>query len=267
MSNALNGMGITGSGGLMDQLDPIGNAVTTAVGVDPLGIYTNTPAQQQALQQSQQQSQQQQAYKSLFGSATPTGPGGSSIPFTPSMQQGYAGANPGSSSNPAYGAPSMSGYGFSSYGGQAPIPQGGYYNQMAQMMAGPNYAPPGTSWNVLPQGQSWNSQAAPQAKTGAPKSGGAPMGGKTPAPGPGQSLQSYLPTAAGPQANTGAPNSGGAPMGGKTPAPGPGQSLMGGATPAPGPGQSLPSQPIHPALAAALARIHQGMGGGGIRPF
>ena len=92
-------------------------------------------------------------------------------------------------------------------------------------------------------------------------SGGAPMGGATPAPGPGQSLQSYLPTAAGPQANTGAP------MGGKTPAPGPGQSLMGGATPAPGPGQSLPSQPIHPALAAALARIHQGMGGGGIRPF
>jgi len=216
MSNALNGMGITGSGGLMDQLDPIGNAVTTAVGVDPLGIYTNTPAQQQALQQSQQQSQQQQAYQSLFGSATPTGPGGSSIPFTPSMQQGYAGANPGSSSNPAYGAPSMSGYGFSSYGGQAPIPQGGYYNQMAQMMAGPNYAPPGTSWNVLPQGQSWNSQAAPQANTGAPNSGGAPMGG---------------------------------------------------ATPAPGPGQSLPSQPIHPALAAALARIHQGMGGGGIRPF
>lgn len=57
---------------------------------------------------------------------------------------------PGSFSNPAYGAPSMSGYGFGYYGGQAPTPQGGYYNQMAQMMAGPSYAPPGMSWGTQP---------------------------------------------------------------------------------------------------------------------
>lgn len=44
------------------------------------------------------------------------------------------------------GVPSMQGYGYSYYGGQAPAPQGGYYNQMAQAMAGPSYAPAGTSW-------------------------------------------------------------------------------------------------------------------------
>ena len=63
------------------------------------------------------------------------------------------------------GVPSMQGYGYSYYGGQAPAPQGGYYNQMAQAMAGPSYAPAGTSWipgaqampapSYAPAGTSW----------------------------------------------------------------------------------------------------------------
>lgn len=58
----------------------------------------------------------------------------------------YLGSNAGLPTSAGYGSPSMSGYGFNYYGGQAPQPQGGYYNQMAQAMAGPSYAPAGTSW-------------------------------------------------------------------------------------------------------------------------
>lgn len=36
----------------------------------------------------------------------------------------------------------MSGYGFNWGGGTPQTPQGGYYNQMAQAMAGPSYAGP-----------------------------------------------------------------------------------------------------------------------------
>ena len=44
------------------------------------------------------------------------------------------------------GTPTMQGDGFSWYGGQPTVPEGGQYNQMAQMMAGPSYAPPGANF-------------------------------------------------------------------------------------------------------------------------
>lgn len=71
----------------------------------------------------------------------------------------YSGNLPGSFSNSAYDSPSMTGYGYGYYGGMAPIPEGGYYNQMSQMMAGPSYAPVGSTWETMAPGQSWNSPA------------------------------------------------------------------------------------------------------------
>ena len=55
-----------------------------------------------------------------------------------------------------WSSPSMTGDGFSWYGGQAPIPQGGMYNQMAQMMGGPSYAPAGSNWYSMPPTQAVN---------------------------------------------------------------------------------------------------------------
>ena len=55
-----------------------------------------------------------------------------------------------------WSSPSMTGDGFSWYGGLAPIPEGGAYNQMAQMMAGPSYAPAGSNWYSMPPTQAVN---------------------------------------------------------------------------------------------------------------
>lgn len=55
----------------------------------------------------------------------------------------YGGGQPSASNQ---GSPTMGGYGFNWYGGQPTTPEGGYYNQMAQMMAGPSYAPQGSNY-------------------------------------------------------------------------------------------------------------------------
>lgn len=55
----------------------------------------------------------------------------------------YGGGKPSASNQ---GSPTMSGYGYNWYGGQPTTPEGGYYNQMAQMMAGPSYAPQGSNY-------------------------------------------------------------------------------------------------------------------------
>ncbi len=91
----------------------------------------------------------------------------------------YSGNLPGSFSNSAYDSPSMTGYGFGYYGGMAPIREGGYYNQMSQMMAGPSYAPVGSTWETMAPGQSWNSPAGGYAGGGMSSGGkGLNMGGK-----------------------------------------------------------------------------------------
>lgn len=87
-------------------------------------------------------------------------------------------------------SPSMTGDGFSWYGGQAPIPEGGTYNQMAQMMAGPSYAPAGSNWTSLTPGQSANFGGASGGKGGS-SSGGKGSLGSLPPPNAGQSLSSY----------------------------------------------------------------------------
>ena len=106
-----------------------------------------------------------------------TGSGGGGAGFTePSGNlPGYYANNPG------FASPSMTGYGYGYYGGQAPIPEGGYYNQMAQSMAGPNYSPVGSSWADLAPGQAWNSPASgftgsTQGGYGGGGKGGSPYG-------------------------------------------------------------------------------------------
>ena len=89
-----------------------------------------------------------------------SGSGGSAVPYQQATFPSYGGNLPGSFSNSGYSSPSMTGYGYGYYGGMAPIPEGGYYNQMAQAMAGPSYAPVGSSWETLAPGQAWNSPAS-----------------------------------------------------------------------------------------------------------
>ena len=66
-----------------------------------------------------------------------------------SLAQDLGGMGLGSTQMPAadgFASPTMSGYGYNWYGGQPLIPEGGYYNQMAQNMAGPSYAPQGANF-------------------------------------------------------------------------------------------------------------------------
>jgi hypothetical protein len=101
------------------------------------------------------------------GFTSGSGATGTQLPTSSSGYPTYSANLPGSFSNAGYDSPSMTGYGYGYYGGSAPIPEGGYYNQMAQAMAGPSYSPVGTSWETLAPGQSWNSPA-----TGAPSGSG-----------------------------------------------------------------------------------------------
>ena len=92
----------------------------------------------------------------------PSGSGGytSSSSGAPNYGAGFLNSNtlPMGYGNSVAGwsSPSMTGDGYSWYGGQAPIPQGGMYNQMAQMMGGPSYAPAGSNWYSMPPGQTAN---------------------------------------------------------------------------------------------------------------
>ena len=108
-----------------------------------------------------------------------SGSGGSAVPYQQETFPSYGGNLPGSFSNKGYSSPSMTGYGYGYYGGMAPIPEGGYYNQMAQAMAGPNYAPVGSSWETLAPGQSWNSPASGYTGSAGSKGGKGGMGAQT----------------------------------------------------------------------------------------
>ena len=88
---------------------------------------------------------------------------GGAGPFLQQLLAGQGSLIPGASGQ---GNPTMNGYGFNWYGGQPMTPEGGYYNQMAQMMAGPSYAQQGTNWY---SGNS--SQAAPPAQMSSPSRG------------------------------------------------------------------------------------------------
>ena len=186
----------------------------------------------------------------------------------------YSGNLPGSFSNPAYDAPSMTGYGYGYYGGMAPIPEGGYYNQMSQMMAGPSYAPVGSTWETMAPGQSWNSPAGGYAGGGMSSGGkGLNMGGKGLGSGLGSFTQSPTGSSGlgsngvqqglgglGGMANTGPFNPylqfpiAGQGSGGYTSAPQPGQPLS-------QLGTGLYGQPTAPTTTSAP--VHQGGGFGG----
>ncbi len=93
-----------------------------------------------------------------MGGGSSMGNYGASNWGAPNWGANFQGSNtlPMNYSAPGWQQPSMSGDGFGWYGGQAQIPEGGMYNQMAQMMAGPSYAPPGSNWYSLPGGVSSN---------------------------------------------------------------------------------------------------------------
>lgn len=104
------------------------------------------------------------------------------------------------------GSPSMQGYGFNWYGGQPQTPEGGYYNRMAQAMAGPSYAPTGSNWYTggAPQQYPGNGVSAPSygGKGGMPQQSAPSVGGKgsTGATAPQQNIRPMR----GPQLNRGA---------------------------------------------------------------
>lgn len=91
-----------------------------------------------------------------------------------------------------WGSPSMTGDGFSWYGGQAPLPEGGAYNQMAQMMAGPSYSPAGSNWYSMAPGMTANfGPYAGGGKGSSPYGGGKGGLGYLGTPNPYQPLSSY----------------------------------------------------------------------------
>jgi len=117
-------------------------------------------------------------------------PGGGQAQVPGSSSLGFPGNGlPGGFDNPAYGSPSMAGYGMSYYGGAAPIPQGGYYNQMAQMSAGPSYMPTGSSWMQSPipwlQGAMSGKNFSPNPAGGLPQPAATPQPAVNPTPGQG----------------------------------------------------------------------------------
>ena len=88
---------------------------------------------------------------------------------------------------PSPGAsPTMSGNGFQWYGGQPLIPEGGTYNQMAQDMAGPSYAPQGSNfYSGLAGALGGTPGGAKGASPGAAKGASPGMGAKGASPGMG----------------------------------------------------------------------------------
>ena len=137
-------------------------------------------------------------YGGKGSSSMPTGTGGyTSSPYgAPNYGSSFLNPNtlPMGYGNGVSGwsSPSMTGDGFSWYGGQAPIPEGGTYNQMAQMMAGPSYSPAGSNWYSMAPGQTAN--FGPYGSYGGKGSsagkGASPYGYLSP-PNPYQPLSSY----------------------------------------------------------------------------
>lgn len=149
---SLGGIG-SSLGNMFDPLDLTGQAGSSVIGniADPSNFF---------------------GMNNNAGFTSGSGATGTQLPTSSSGYPTYSANLPGSFSNAGYDSPSMTGYGYGYYGGSAPIPEGGYYNQMAQAMAGPSYSPVGTSWETLAPGQSWNSPA-----TGAPASSGSSPSG------------------------------------------------------------------------------------------
>ena len=139
-------------------------------------------------------------YGGKGSSQMPTGTGGyTSSPYG-APNYGSSFLNPNTlpmgygNSVSGWSSPSMTGDGFSWYGGQAPIPQGGMYNQMAQMMAGPSYSPAGSNWYSMAPGQTAN--FGPYGSTGYGAKGSSGGKGSSPygylnTPSPYQGLNSY----------------------------------------------------------------------------
>ena len=69
------------------------------------------------------------------------------------LQDLYSYQNGPAASPQGFQSPTMSGDGFNWYGGSPLIPEGGPYNQMAQDMAGPSYAPAGSNYYSMPAQQ------------------------------------------------------------------------------------------------------------------
>ena len=131
-------------------------------------------------------------------SGMPSGSGGytSSSSGAPNYGSGFLNPNTlpmGYGNNVSgWSSPSMTGDVFSWYGGQAPIPQGGMYNQMAQMMGGPSYAPAGSNWYSMPPGQTANfGPYGSSGGKGASPSYGGKGGGYLQPPSPYQGISSY----------------------------------------------------------------------------
>lgn len=136
------------------------------------------------------------------GSSMPMGNGGYTSSSSGAPNYGGGFLNPNTlpmgygNSVSGWGSPSMTGDGFSWYGGQAPIPEGGMYNQMAQMMGGPSYAPAGSNWYSMPPGQTANfgpygsGYGGKGGSSSSPSYGGKGMGYLQP-PSPYQPISSY----------------------------------------------------------------------------
>ena len=137
---SLGGIG-SSLGNMFDPLDLTGQAGSSVIGniADPSNFF---------------------GMNNNAGFTSGSGATGTQLPTSSSGYPTYSANLPGSFSNAGYDSPSMTGYGYGYYGGMAPIPEGGYYNQMAQAMAGPSYAPVGSSWETLAPGQAWNSPAS-----------------------------------------------------------------------------------------------------------
>ena len=168
-----------------DPLNISGNASSSVFGnaADPANLFGLNPQGMGGSGSGASQGNPTQYSATGWNGSTGSGGGGAGFTEPSGNLPGYYANNPG------FASPSMTGYGYGYYGGQAPIPEGGYYNQMAQSMAGPNYSPVGSSWADLAPGQAWNSPASgftgsTQGGYGGGGKGGSPYGGSPQQPQP-----------------------------------------------------------------------------------